>query len=341
MSNLQKLLLTVLSGGGILAPALTVTPPAAFGTTEGLVTVDKSGNIANTGNAALTGVNITVPTGFTVTVQPSATIAAGANSDFTVRATAAAWGVFSGNITIESNELPDYLIPISVTVTLITTGLVRDWDFSDTSKLYESTDTSDPAEADDALGLVVGQVTGNLGQSTLAQRPLRKDAIQNSKTVARFDATDFMSLSTTLTNTGNETIFVVCKHGTTGAFGRILGITGTTWGILYSSIANRVDYDYNGATATKSGGFTETNFVIIAARYNGTNNIVRVNGLLGATSGSPAAASHTWNTVAARGGGNDPLNGDIGRMLIYNVSLSDAQVAFTEAALSTIWGVSI
>lgn len=328
------------------APEISISPSSwDFGSTPVGTPVSKQFTISNTGTAAL---QITLPitsdnAAFTITVPPPVTsLAPGASTTFTAQFSGSLVQTYSGSLSIVSNAASSpTAIAVTATATIIQSGLVRDWDFSDTSKLYESTDTSDPAEANDPLGLVVGQITGNLGQATLAQRPLRKDAIQNGKTVGRFDATDFMSLSASLTNTGNETIFVVCKHGTTGAFGRILGITGTAWGILYSSVANRIDYDYNGATATKSGGFTETDFVIITARYNGTNNIVRVNGLLGATSGSPVAASHTWNTVAARAGGNDPLNGDMGRVIIYNTALSDAEVLAMEAALAAEWGVSI
>lgn len=318
-----------------------------FGSTEGLVTVDKTYTIQNTGTASLTGVSVTVPTGFTLQAAPSATIAASGNTTFTIRATAAA-GAFtvvngawvpSGTVTVSSNELPNHTFEIKVTLTFAGT-FDAIWDFSDTSTLFEDVSGLDPAEPDDPIARVDGKVgvDMDLAEATLSRRPLRKDNIQNGLSVGRFDTTDMLSVQDTLTVTGNETIYIVAKHNTSGsAFGRLLSITGTAWGIFFSSVANRFQFDYNGSTARKDGGFTETDFNVLVARYNGTA-IVKVNGVIGATTVTPAAASHTWNTVGARPGPADNFNGDIGILLHSSNAHSDAQVTFNEALLKATWG---
>lgn len=84
-----------------------------FGATDAGTTVSYTYTIQNTGDTALTGVSVSVPTGFTLTSAPAGTIAASGSSTFTVRLDASATGTKSGNITIDSAELADYVFAIS------------------------------------------------------------------------------------------------------------------------------------------------------------------------------------------------------------------------------------
>jgi hypothetical protein len=77
---------------------------------------DRTFLIKNTGDADLTGVNVLVPSGYTLVTPPDATIAALGSDTFVVRCNSATPGSAAGNITIESTELADHVFAVACTV---------------------------------------------------------------------------------------------------------------------------------------------------------------------------------------------------------------------------------
>ncbi|WP_019499612.1 choice-of-anchor D domain-containing protein [Pseudanabaena sp. PCC 6802] len=113
--------------GSVVAPEINVTDGGFGGTTDNIAdgdttpsttdgtdygrtnvgaTVSRTFTIENTGSAPLnlTTGSITVPTGYTITTLPSATVTPGASTTITVQLTAAASGTFGGDITIPNND---------------------------------------------------------------------------------------------------------------------------------------------------------------------------------------------------------------------------------------------
>src|SRR5688572_5258511 len=112
-------------------PAISVTPGSwNAGSTPVGTPVSQIFTIENTGSGTLNiTLPITMPDGFTVTVDPDESVAPGDFTTFTVQATAASEAVFSGNISITSNAASSpSLIPVEVNViNAIFANLTRAW----------------------------------------------------------------------------------------------------------------------------------------------------------------------------------------------------------------------
>jgi hypothetical protein len=108
------------TGNGVSIANGDATPDAAdhtqFTTKDAAANSDRTFTINNTGNADLTGVNVLVPSGYTLVTPPDATIAAAGSDTFLVRCNSSTPGSASGNITIESNELADHVFAVACTV---------------------------------------------------------------------------------------------------------------------------------------------------------------------------------------------------------------------------------
>lgn len=135
----------ILLGG---APAISVTGDTNFGSTPVGTPVSEVFTIENTGTRTLViTLPITTPAGFTVTVDPAASIAPGASTTFTVRADAGSVAVFSGNISITSNAAGSpTLVPITATIEAI-------------YLLKSSFASATPAPVGSPLALEVGSLT--------------------------------------------------------------------------------------------------------------------------------------------------------------------------------------
>lgn len=115
-----------LTGNGNVITNGDATPSVGddtdFGSTA-KATVTKTYTITNSGTADLNGLSVTAPAGYTVTVQPAATLAPAANTTFSVRFDATAYQTYSGNVTIVSDELPDFTFAITGKATYALTVL--------------------------------------------------------------------------------------------------------------------------------------------------------------------------------------------------------------------------
>jgi hypothetical protein len=109
-----------LTGTGIVAaPEIAVEQPSGTNLTDGVSTVNfgysvvsgtasRTFTVRNTGNATLSGVSVSIggtnAADFTVTTPPTATVAAGANTSFTVRFSPGATGARTATLAISSND---------------------------------------------------------------------------------------------------------------------------------------------------------------------------------------------------------------------------------------------
>lgn len=218
-------------------------------------------------------------------------------------------------------------------------GLVAWYDFSDITTLFTDAARTTAVTAD---GDVIGGVTDKSGvgshaaQATLANKPLYKTGIQNGLSVGRGDAVnDNLDISITLTN---ETIFVVSKHISQGVAGIVIGESGTGFRIVYPSVSDRVDYSYAGSTPATITGVPATTFLSITGGYDGTSARVYANEVAGSVI-AKTATEHTLAKIFSRISGNNPLNGDIGEVLVYNTYLSDANRQLVWDYINSKWAL--
>ncbi len=210
--------------------------------------------------------------------------------------------------------------------------LVAKYDGSAASTLWQESTFTTPATPGDVVGgWQDGSGVGNDGtQTTTAHKPAVLGAAQNGLNVVHGDgADDNIDISVALTN---ETIFVVAKNDVATNLSTIIAV-GTIFRIRYA--ATNIDYRYNTINATIVGGFTETDFNLFKASFNGSQSSFSVNDGTPVTA-SPAAAAHTYTHLFAELT-TRALLGSIAELLIYSRDLLDAESALVNNYLKTKW----
>jgi hypothetical protein len=233
------------------------------------------------------------------------------------------------------------------------TGLVRDWDFADTTKLYTDIAHTTSVTADgDPIGSIVDGVGGTVyltasGDDTT--RPTYETGIQNGLSVARFDGSnDYLSNATAITADASQTIFlVVKKRGAVSGTGQVL-MYGTSSSQLYtdSDSPSTTGYNWyaNSAPAEVAIGTTPTNWNILAFKVTSAAAMaVYANGGAAAASFDPHDDITTTTNLAfgAQSGGTLPGDYDIGRILVYSAALSDADLNTVFSGLGTLWDITV
>lgn len=172
-------------------------------------------------------------------------------------------------------------------------------------------------------------------QATAAKKPTFKTAIQNGKSVVRFDGVDDV-LATSLAYAGTMTVIVVGRrNGTAPSASRRLWSfkpqasfydNGTGWQWYLADTGG----SFGGASGTMS---------VLATILNGSSSATYINGGAPATF-TPNATALTdtqFVLVSSNATGADLLAGDITELLIYNSVLSAANRQKVEAYLRNRW----
>ncbi len=185
-------------------------------------------------------------------------------------------------------------------------------------------------------------------QGTGANQPTWVDNQQNGKAIARFDGSaDHLILPSGLYDipTGPNTIFAVAKQDADGAAERVLTMAvnnSTRYCLLFEDTANSLGFVNNTSfDRITIGGATTTNFNAVYGRRSGTTQAIAFNG-----------GSENTETTAVNGPGINQaiigatgnglaafLNGDIGEILVYDRSLSEAEITLVIAYLLYKWGL--
>lgn len=232
-------------------------------------------------------------------------------------------------------------------------GLVAWYDFSDITTLFTDSarTTAVTADADPIGGVTDKSGSANhLGQGTASKRPTYKVAIQNSKSIARFDGSDDI-LSRTASipsiSTG-ATLCMVIKYASdeysfalggyyNGAAYRLLSSSSKHYGNLQTTA---------GAPANIGGAVASTSFGIVTLRYAAATGVrlLRVNTT--DTTNTITAANILQNQTLLYLGGAEHdthvfsnLNGDIAECILYDSALSDANRDSVLTYLNTKWAV--
>jgi len=225
-------------------------------------------------------------------------------------------------------------------------GLQLWLDAADSATLFDATSGGSAVAADGGVARWEDK-SGNARhatQSTAANRPARKTAIQGGKDVLRFDGSSkYFSLSST-TVPASHTVFFVFTRATSGIHS--IGLANDAEGqsryaawwftdnIIYEK--SNSDFSTQGTANTTTGAF------LLTTTRNATTSIaVRRNAsqVASVTSGSAVtnAASGTWDRVGYNASYH---NGDLCEIIAYNTALSDTDRANVESYLMSKWGIT-
>jgi hypothetical protein len=217
-------------------------------------------------------------------------------------------------------------------------GLVAWWDFSDAGSLFTDTTRTTPVASDgDAIKGVTDKSGAGNHLSEATNGPAYKVAIQNGKSVARFDGTNDKLDSGAYTLNQPSTWFLVLKGGEAAGGVYAGGITtATVLQQFYATIGDFVWSIYAGAEL-KGGAADATTWHCVTAVFNGASSLHTVDATT--TNGDAGAQNHTTGT---RLGANHDASAfnvvDIGEILQYSGAVSEGNRAIIQAHLKAKWG---
>lgn len=218
-----------------------------------------------------------------------------------------------------------------------------------TTGLFDATSGGNPVTADGSSVARWEDQSGSgyhVTQATLANRPLLKTAIRNSKNVIRFDGSNDILVSANIpdNNLLTLTAFVVANP---------IGLGGGNAGRMFERGTGVVNFFmYFGTGISMIGGGSQViggsapigSFYLFGARLSGVGGAtttLRINKSIVAT-GDTASAPNTANTTYQIGNRTDlarTWNGDIAELIIYNQALTTEQIDSVETYLSAKWGL--
>jgi hypothetical protein len=216
-------------------------------------------------------------------------------------------------------------------------------DFSDITTLFQDSAGTTPVTAD---GQVIGKVadkSGNNNHLTQAGaaglKPLYKASIQNSKSIARFDAADDILKITGITLNQPEHVFIVAKYNGAFDFDDTLfdGATNNTMR-LYRTDATTLKM-FAGTANVLAVTTTPQSWHILRAVFSGASS------KLGIDSGAYSATANVGSsnagglTLNATGGGTLLAGCDIAEVLVFPAAIGATPDAAIISYLNTKWAV--
>jgi hypothetical protein len=215
-------------------------------------------------------------------------------------------------------------------------GLADWYDFSDLSTLFQDAARTTPAAADaDPLGGMLDK-SGNgrhLSQSTSTRRPALKLAVQNGRSVARFDGVDdHLAVTYAASLPQPNTLFVV---STFSAVGVALDSTAGGDHSIFSDVGVMRIY---AGTALASAVAPSASAHVFCALFNGASSVLRRDRVQIAAGNAGTGAMLGARLGASSGlAGGYYLGGDISEAFVVPGSLSAALIQSAEAYLKSKW----
>lgn len=224
-------------------------------------------------------------------------------------------------------------------------GKVLHLDFSDVTTLFQDATMLVAITTDGQEILGVNDLSSsNYDLTGLATAgPLYKTNIQNGKSVARFDGSnDTLSKVTGVASHSLPVwMFIVCaSDDVTGvANHQLLGDDGNQ-GLLLTDAGSTNRWRINFGTALTSAVNITAGFHLLTGKGFGTGgSLIRVDRVEEVVGSANTGPFDTDIFLGANNAGNNPWDGDIGEVLIYDADLTDAERAAIEAYLMTKWGL--
>lgn len=223
-------------------------------------------------------------------------------------------------------------------------GLTAWYDFSDLTTLFQDTARTNPVTAD---AQVIKGMTDKSGAaihlSEATNGPAYKAAIQNGKSVSRYDGiNDVLSGAAAQTTTVYTMIGVLVVSGGAGTTREIFGCAGAASGYGFRAVSTNNRGQVLPGVAECADNATTASWEIWVARHSAGASTFYVNGgtaiALTNAASNPAAPSGASTYVGGSFGAFH--NGDVGECLLYNSTLSLADVNTIGAYLGTKWGIT-
>lgn len=247
-------------------------------------------------------------------------------------------------------------------------GLVVWFDFSDSTKIFDSnTGGSTPANGG-AIGRIEDKSSNarNATQATANNRPLYQTNVQNGLSVARFDGSNDVLITANFSMPAQASFFAVCaRPWSTAAYKSIFSsanyaeTTGYAFSISLQAGLNFKTRDIFyaargfgigrapriGGDGTKLNGFTSNSFHIISGAIGSSNISLFVDKVKSSLSGliqDVDTGNDTTSTGFSIGGGTvgGAWDRDIGEIFVYDSDLSDTNRQKAENYLATKWGIA-
>lgn len=194
----------------------------------------------------------------------------------------------------------------------------------------------DAFQVEEAADTVRPFYTGTLNplvQATSGARPVRKDAIQNGNSVGRFDGTDDTIAATLAAAIATPyTFLMVVKQTSVDVSKRVLQLGSV---LQYNAGGvNQLQWT-GGAADLFVGGFSPGSFGLAAFIIDGTNSKAWAFG--GSDTGSGGTSTLSSVTVSPA---SSPMNSDMAELVIFDTTLSNADLNKWGQYLADEWGVS-
>lgn len=315
------------ASSGAVAGVFTVTitfSEAVVGFDASKITVTNGSAGATSGSGPYT--SVITPTAFgTVTVQVEAS-----------KVTDAA-----GNNNTASN-----------TISLLYMTPAAWFDFSTTTGLYQTNDTSTPVTAD---GQSIGYVTDKSGntkhatQGTAGNMPTWKASIKNGLGVGRMDNTnDVLSFSYPLGAATDFTVCIVFKITALQDYTSIYGRLASTWdrhpamhsgadGSVYTGVST------SARISTSAGYIANGNYYILTLKKSGTSSgnlaLYKNSGTATVNTGKTETNPLSDTVAIGQTGGVQPMNGDVCEYIEFASALDDTTRGLVESYLNAKWTI--
>ena len=217
-------------------------------------------------------------------------------------------------------------------------------DASDATTLYDATVGGNFVAADGTVARWEDK-SGNARhatQTTLANRPLRKTAIQNGKDAVRFDGSNDWMLNSEFVGTSNITIFAVVKANSKPCV--FIDSNSAVQHALYRGGNTDLNDKFAfgaGGVSTEASISDSINVVLLTVIRNSNISTIRKNGIdgLSANVGTNILSGYRIGDIRAQVVNGYQLNGDIFEILIFPTALSNAERQSVETYLNTKWSV--
>jgi hypothetical protein len=234
-------------------------------------------------------------------------------------------------------------------------GLGAWYDFGDLSTLWQDTARTSAVTADAQSIKGVTDKSGNGNHlSEATNPPTYKAAIQNGRSVSRFDGTNDTLLAAnhaSISLEGDSTVFIVTKPVVgVGLMSLLAKSNDANPAALYialdTSISNgriRVDRPFIEAGVHHGDALSGSVFQIVEVRLSGTTQDHHIDGAYQGkdTLAAGTAVNNSMRIGTFASGALNPYPGDIAEILVYNTALSHANIIRVNQYLAAKWGLTL
>ena len=221
------------------------------------------------------------------------------------------------------------------------TGLSLWLDASDATTLFQDSAGTTPATANnDVIGRWADK-SGNANhatQTTTANKPLLKTAVQNGKSGLLWDISNDALATAAFSSAIAQPLTLIIVGSTQTGASRYMtdGIDGSYRAAIFG---NGTTYDIYAGSIGASGLAQSAAVRQFTTIFNGASSVLRNNGALVSATLNAGTNSLTGLTLGARYSATVPLGGYLFEVMLYSGALSAGNITAVESYLNTKWAV--